>query len=237
MIESEWRKGSTMHRSRIVAFIGRSSTVGRIEEICEKIGADAVYYDVSKFNDFDLSQATSYDMLLIEPSFGISLNIKALDNSVLGESDISMIFIIAPDSIDKLHLPSKIRSDFVCTTASDDELRVRIANLLSANGDEHSKDFMRVGKMTVNLATYQVYVDGQALDLTYLEYKLLIFLMERPGKTYSREELLKYVWGLDYFGGSRTVDVHVRRLRAKLGPDCARSLTTVRGVGYYWSNE
>ncbi|MCR5845461.1 MAG: winged helix-turn-helix domain-containing protein, partial [bacterium] len=65
----------------------------------------------------------------------------------------------------------------------------------------------------------------------------LVFLMERPGKTYSREELLKYVWGLDYFGGSRTVDVHVRRLRAKLGPECASSLMTVRGVGYYWSNE
>ncbi|MCR5846263.1 MAG: winged helix-turn-helix domain-containing protein, partial [bacterium] len=201
-----------------MAFIAQSSTVGRIEAICEMIDADAVYYDVVRFSDFDLSQVTSYDMLLIEPHSEAYPRIKALDDSLLGESEIALILIIAPESIDKLRMPSKIRSDFVCSTASDDELRVRISNLLSTNCDEHSKDFLRHGRLTVNLATYQVYVEGQALDLTYLEYKLLVFLMERPGKTYSREELLKYVWGLDYFGGSRTVDVHVRRLRAKLGP-------------------
>ena len=89
--------------------------------------------------------------------------------------------------------------------------------------------------MAINLATYQVTVNGEPLDLTYLEYALLAFLVTHPGRTYSRDALLRRVWGFDYYGGSRTVDVHVRRVRAKLGPDLAQHLETVRGVGYLWS--
>jgi DNA-binding response OmpR family regulator len=85
------------------------------------------------------------------------------------------------------------------------------------------------------LATYQVKIDGQTLDLTYLEYALLAFLITHPGRTYSRDALLRRVWGFDYFGGSRTVDVHVRRVRSKLGPEFAQRLETVRGVGYLWN--
>ena len=79
-----------------------------------------------------------------------------------------------------------------------------------------------------------VAVDGEPLDLTYLEYALLAFLATHPGRTYSRDALLRHVWGFDYYGGSRTVDVHVRRIRAKLGPELAQHLETVRGV-YLWN--
>ena len=78
-------------------------------------------------------------------------------------------------------------------------------------------------------------VNGEPLDFTYLEYALLAFLVTHPGRTYSRDALLRRVWGFDYYGGSRTVDVHVRRVRAKLGPELAQHLETVRGVGYLWS--
>lgn len=92
----------------------------------------------------------------------------------------------------------------------------------------------RVDGMTINLATYQVAVNGEPIDFTYLEYALLAFLVTHPGRTYSRDALLRRVWGFDYFGGSRTVDVHVRRVRAKLGPELSQHLETVRGVGYLW---
>ena len=78
-------------------------------------------------------------------------------------------------------------------------------------------------------------VDGAPIDFTYLEYALLAFLVTHPDRTYSRDALLKRVWGFDYYGGTRTVDVHVRRVRAKLGPDLAQHLETVRGVGYLWN--
>ena len=86
--------------------------------------------------------------------------------------------------------------------------------------------------LELNLATYQATVGGAPSDLTYMEYELLRFFVEHPGRVWSRDQLLAKVWGYDYFGGSRTVDVHVRRLRAKLGEERSSWITTVRSVGY-----
>ena len=119
--------------------------------------------------------------------------------------------------------------------ASEEECATRIRQLLWPGNESSASDFIVVDSMTVNLATYQVKVGGEPLDLTYLEYALLVFLITHPGRTYSRDTLLRRVWGFDYYGGSRTVDVHVRRVRAKLGPELAQHLETVRGVGYLWS--
>ena len=90
--------------------------------------------------------------------------------------------------------------------------------------------------MTVNLSTYQVEVNGESVDFTYLEYALLAYLIKHPERTFTREALLQSVWGYNYCGGTRTVDVHVRRIRAKLGPSLAQHLETVRGVGYLWNS-
>ena len=81
-------------------------------------------------------------------------------------------------------------------------------------------------------ATYRASVDGRALKLTFMEYELLRYLASRPGRIHTREAILRGVWGYDYYGGMRTVDVHVRRLRAKLGQEHGRMIETVRGVGY-----
>ena len=80
--------------------------------------------------------------------------------------------------------------------------------------------------------TYQVAVAGRLLDLTYKEFELLRFLVRAPGRVFTRGALLRQVWGYDFYGGTRTVDVHVRRLRAKLGPEHETLIQTVRGVGY-----
>lgn len=96
---------------------------------------------------------------------------------------------------------------------------------------------LRDNEITIDLATYQVQVNGEPLNLTYLEYELLAFLVTHPNKTFSRDALLRQVWGFDYLGGSRTVDVHVRRLRSKLGPEMSRKLETIRGFGYLWNAE
>ena len=86
--------------------------------------------------------------------------------------------------------------------------------------------------MTINLATYQVYIDEQPVDLTLMEYSLLSFLATHPSRAYSRETLLHRVWGFEYCGGTRTVDVHIRRVRSKVGPQVASHIVTIRGVGY-----
>jgi DNA-binding response OmpR family regulator len=86
--------------------------------------------------------------------------------------------------------------------------------------------------MCIDLAAHEVTVDGRGVDLTHQEFALLKFLSQNRGRVYSRDQLLSRVWGVDYYGTSRTVDIHVRRLRMKLGAQASRPIETVRGVGY-----
>lgn len=117
------------------------------------------------------------------------------------------------------------------------ELRARIARARRRVAGVAEDDVVRVGSLEVDLATYQVRVGERPLDLTYLEYELLKFLVTHPGRVFSREALLSRVWGFDYYGGARTVDVHVRRVRAKLGAEHAARIKTVRSVGYRFEGE
>jgi DNA-binding response OmpR family regulator len=121
--------------------------------------------------------------------------------------------------------------DFVLTPLDHSELRLRLRRL-GASGPEDDVEIVRFKDLELNLATYQAVIGGVPVDLTYMEYELLRFFATNPGRAWSREQLLSRVWGYDYFGGSRTVDVHVRRLRSKLGEERASWITTVRSVGY-----
>ena len=118
--------------------------------------------------------------------------------------------------------------------AGNAECSARIRRLLGNGTAGEKAEIIAVDSMTVNLSTYQVEVNGESVDFTYLEYALLAFLLQHCDRAYSRDALLQNVWGFDYYGGSRTVDVHVRRIRAKLGPDLSQHLETIRGVGYLW---
>ena len=122
--------------------------------------------------------------------------------------------------------------DFLLTTASSDEIAARFALAARRAGQGDAPTVLKVGDLTVNPDNYQVYVHGKPLDLTYKEFELLRFLAQRPGRVCDRDLLLREVWGYDYYGGTRTVDVHVRRLRAKLGPEHEALIETIRNVGY-----
>ncbi len=127
--------------------------------------------------------------------------------------------------------------DVVLDTAGPVEIdaRIRLAagRLRSArDGDEDDTMVIRSGGVVVEEATYTARLDGRVLDLTFKEFELLKYLAQHPGRVFTRHQLLQEVWGYDYFGGTRTVDVHVRRLRAKLGPEHEALIGTVRNVGY-----
>ncbi len=123
-------------------------------------------------------------------------------------------------------------ADFVLSPVDRTELRVRLGRLHSSTPAIADDDIVRFRDLELNTATYQATVGGDPRDLTFMEYELLRFLVENPGRVWSRDQILAKVWGYDYFGGSRTVDVHVRRLRAKLGEERSSWITTVRSVGY-----
>ena len=125
-----------------------------------------------------------------------------------------------------------VSEELLITPFTPAELEARIVRARWRLGGGEEARTVRAGSLEVNLATYQVTVDGEPIDFAFKEYELLRFLVTHPGRVFSREALLNRVWGYDYYGGARTVDVHVRRLRAKLGSEHAGRITTVRGVGY-----
>ena len=125
--------------------------------------------------------------------------------------------------------------DVLLDTAGPAEVDARLrltAARVRGSAQEESDDEIRSGDLTIDEAAYSARVGQRILDLTFKEFELLRFLAQRPGRVFSRAQLLQEVWGYDYYGGTRTVDVHVRRLRAKLGPEYDALIGTVRNVGY-----
>ena len=183
-----------------------------------------------------LSQAISsghdFDLVVIDMD-GLSQSVlNTIDSYVSNLGFIPRLIIQDESKLANLHMPSQGRNDFILASAGDAEFEVRCALLLWPGEESAPADIVTVDNMTINLATYQVYIDNQPVDLTLMEYSLLSFLATHPSRAYSRETLLHRVWGFEYCGGTRTVDVHIRRVRSKVGPQIAAHIVTVRGVGY-----
>lgn len=122
--------------------------------------------------------------------------------------------------------------DWLLPGAQPAEIETRLRLVVERAAAERPQRAASVGDLVVDEDSYQVRLRGQPLDLTFKEFELLKTLANATGRVFTRELLLQDVWGYDYFGGSRTVDVHIRRLRAKLGPEYEQMIVTVRGVGY-----
>jgi DNA-binding response OmpR family regulator len=143
-----------------------------------------------------------------------------------------VLVVVPPEQLGELELREDLFDDLCLEPVNAEELTARLAHLFWRTGKGLRPDLIEHGPLVLNLETYQAAVAGKVLDLTYMEYELLRFLSARPGKVFTRETLLSRVWGYEYYGGARTVDVHVRRLRAKLGEEHAHLIQTVRSVGY-----
>jgi DNA-binding response OmpR family regulator len=126
--------------------------------------------------------------------------------------------------------------DFLVAPHVPLELVTRIKLLLWKHNRVDAEQLIKVGDLVVDQANYSVYVAGQPLELTFKEYELLRFLATHRGRVFTREALLNQVWGYDYYGGTRTVDVHIRRIRAKLGVPYEDLVETVRNVGYRFND-
>jgi DNA-binding response OmpR family regulator len=155
--------------------------------------------------------------------------------SASGWPGVPVVAILAPT--DPGRLPwHRVANDFLLSTASPNETALRLALVVDRAGadDEH---LLRLGPLVIDTETYQVTLSGRPLDLTYKEFELLRFLVQHPGRVFTRSSLLQEVWGYDFYGGTRTVDVHVRRLRAKFGVGDEHLIDTIRGVGYRAAHE
>ena len=148
------------------------------------------------------------------------------------DSPTRLLLLVSGVQLGDLELRDDLFDDFCLTPFHPAEVEARLRHLLFHSGAEPRPDMVEHSGLALNLETYQASIHGHTLDLTYMEYELLKFLAQNPGKVFTREILLSRVWGYEYYGGARTVDVHVRRLRAKLGEEHANLIQTVRSVGY-----
>jgi len=143
-----------------------------------------------------------------------------------------LLVLVGGGQLSDLELRDDLFDDFCLTPFHPVEVEARLRHLFFRGGPETRPELVEYGGLSLNLETYQASIEGRPLDLTYMEYELLKFLAQNPGKVFTREMLLSRVWGYEYYGGARTVDVHIRRLRAKLGEEHANHIQTVRSVGY-----
>jgi DNA-binding response OmpR family regulator len=179
----------------------------------------------------DASQAARPDAVLVDGRRDL-VRVKELLRQITGAG--TPVLAVISEGAWAAVSPDWGADDVILNTAGPGEVeaRIRIAVGRVTVQPAPAAEEVRSGELVIDEATYSARIRGSALDLTFKEFELLKFLAQHPRRVFSRSQLLQEVWGYDYFGGTRTVDVHVRRLRAKLGPENEALIGTVRNVGY-----
>lgn len=147
------------------------------------------------------------------------------------ESGTVLLVFVTESQLSRITVDMPV-DDFLVLPVSADELARRVERALWRRHGVDSENFVHCGALAIDLSNYRVTIDDEPVVLTFKEYELLRFLAMNAGRVFTREQLLNRVWGYDYFGGARTVDVHVRRIRAKIEVRGHAFIETVRNVGY-----
>ena len=170
-------------------------------------------------------------ILALENPLAASPIIEAI-RELRRERPIPILALIAKDALDKGTDTLLAADDFVIEPSGIEEIALRVKKLLKETYAVDGKDVIRNNDLVIDLARREAALEGKTLSLTFTEYELLVFLAANSGRVFTREALLNKIWGYDYYGGDRTVDVHIRRLRAKIEWGKHSFIETVRGVGY-----
>lgn len=167
------------------------------------------------------------DVLVVELGLQPMRRVREIDR-IAEEVGLPVVVVATTDQMVLLESANGI-TDFLIEPVDPVEVRLRLMRLVRS---ESGEDIIRFKDLELNPLTYQALLGNDPMDMTFMEYELLRFLVGNPVRVWSREQLLSRVWGYEYYGGARTVDVHIRRLRAKLGEERSSWITTVRSVGY-----
>jgi len=174
------------------------------------------------------------DLTIVDAGRSTETVVQTAERAAARGAEVRLLLAVEADALETLRMPVHFPADFVVRGSGGAEVSARVRGLLWPGEEVGGQDVVRIDGLTLNLATFQAALHGEPIEFTYLEYALFVFLVTHPNRVYGREALLNRVWGTDYYGGARTVDVHVRRIRAKLGPEVSHRLETVRNVGYLW---
>ena len=213
---------------RNIVLIGDIETLTPYAEALERGG----FFPSLRSPGDDSTLADDVNLAVIDlSSVGEDVLAKDLIARAGGGDALPVIGMAAPDQIDAFD-PIRDLDDYVRCGAPAEDLALRIRRVLWRRNRVDSRNVLKVGDLVMDLGSYTVEIAGHAVELTYKEYELLRFLATNRDRVYSREILLNKVWGYDFYGGARTVDVHVRRLRSKIEDSRRTFIETVRNVGY-----
>jgi DNA-binding response OmpR family regulator len=177
------------------------------------------------------------DLVLVELGGPAGMDIKKALSSLPPQAVPVIVALVPVDMLDSIN-GSLTADDFVVSPYNHLELALRMKKLLAGRtGDRPDGEIIKYHHLTIDRAACDVKLDGIKVELTFKEYELLSFLATNPGHVFSRQALLDRVWGYDYYGGDRTVDVHIRRLRSKIEDGTHTFVETVRNIGYRFKNK
>jgi DNA-binding response OmpR family regulator len=182
--------------------------------------------EATPISDLTPEAASDWSVLVVELGDEPMRRLRTLE--WVAEVGLPVLLVAEADHLGLLERTART-TDLIVAPVRPAELGLRIRRMAKVGGSE---EILRFKDLELNTLTYQAVLGISPLDLTFMEYELLRFFVDNQARVWSREQLLSRVWGYEYYGGARTVDVHVRRLRAKLGEERSSWITTVRSVGY-----
>jgi DNA-binding response OmpR family regulator len=185
---------------------------------------------------FDTLSVGTWDVLFLDMRSGQEDDLRKISKEIKKTARLPILALVNQDTLINVRDNLDI-DDFILEPYEQDQLLVRITLALRRSGKVVDDSLIGRGNLEIDPAGCEVKVAGRKIELTFREYELLKFLANYPGRVFTREALLNKVWGYDYYGGDRTVDVHIRRLRSKIGEaDCVQ-IETVRNIGYRFREE
>jgi DNA-binding response OmpR family regulator len=219
--------------------VSRILIVGTEHDLMERLASDLASggYRTAPMSGEELLSAendalANYDLFLLETGAeDVGLVRSKLKQAFEGRRRSPLLLVGTEKQMRASEDQAEV-DDFVIVPVSAFELHLRVKTTLSRAGRYDGMDAIQRGDLRIHPHTYEVFMNGERVDLTLKEYELLKFLATHAGRVFTRDVLLEQVWGYDYYGGMRTVDVHVRRLRAKIEREGRTFIETIRGVGY-----
>lgn len=213
---------------RTVFLVTRQPDVARLGPALERAGLSAPTIAPERLVEDEANPGADAVILDLRDVSPTALRLLSESYS---EHGVVLVVLVPADQLERISVDLSV-DDFLVLPASAAELARRVERALWRRHGIDTENFVRCGSLTLDLSNYRVTVDSEPLVLTFKEYELLRFLAMNAGRVFTREQLLNRVWGYDYFGGARTVDVHIRRIRSKIEIHGHAFIETVRNVGY-----
>ncbi len=215
-----------------ILFISKQAE--EVREIIRELGArnficDQIAPDENV--DVEIADTAPDIVILVVENPAAASSIIRIIKELRRERPIPALALIPKEFMISGEIPLAVE-DFAIKPCEAEEIALRVERILKGTYAVESKDLIRCGDLLIDLSRREVTLGGKTLSLTFKEYELLRFLAANSGRVFTREVLLNKIWGYDYYGGDRTVDVHIRRLRAKIEWGKHAFIETVRGVGY-----